>query len=67
MTVLIISVIVQIEQRKRERIKDMKPTAFIQDSESKFRKFQQTTSRNYPMMLTIHFKHLEGEMTYDDA
>ena len=37
------------------------------DSESKLQKFQQTTSRNYPMMLTIHFKHLEGEMTYDDA
>ncbi len=45
----------------------MKSTAFIQDSESKLQKFQQTTSRNDPMMVTIHFKHLEGEMTYDDA
>ena len=64
LTVLIVSVIVQIEQRKRDKKKEL-----LRDPESWM--FQITTHQifqtNISYVLNNIYKVLEGDMTYDDA
>ena len=64
LTVLIASAIVQLEQRKRDKKKEL-----LRDPESWM--FQITTHQifqtNISYVLNNIYKVLEGDMTYDDA